>query len=75
MSGAPSTLVLGLDLGNSAGCCAVLRNATLDVVPNEQGSRVTPAAVAFTEVETLLGEPARTPVSYTHLTLPTICSV
>ena len=54
-----SSLVLGIDLGNTCGSVAVLRNATLDVVPNEQGSRVTPSVISFTEVETLLGEAAR----------------
>lgn len=37
----------------------VYKNGTLDVIANEQGSRTTPACIAFTEVETLLGEPAR----------------
>ena len=54
-----SSLVVGLDLGCTAGCCAVHRTGGVDVVPNEQGQRTTPAIVAFTEVETLLGEPAR----------------
>ena len=35
------------------------KQGVVDVVPNEQGSRVTPAVVAFTDVETLLGEAAR----------------
>ena len=51
--------VLGLDLGNSTCAVAVYRSGTLDVVPNEQGSRMTPSIVAFTDVETLLGEAAK----------------
>ena len=51
--------VLGVDLGCTTGSCAVCKQGVVDVVPNEQGSRVTPAVVAFTDVETLLGEAAR----------------
>ena len=47
---AASQLVLGLDLGCTTGSVAVCRQGVVDVVPNEQGSRVTPAVVAFTEV-------------------------
>ena len=54
-----SSLVLALDLGNTSGSCAVCRGGSVDVIPNEQGSRMTPAVISFTEVETLLGEPAR----------------
>ena len=57
MSSAPP--VLGLDLGNSTCSVAVHRNGTVDVVPNEQGNRMTPSIVAFTDVETLLGEAAK----------------
>ena len=35
---ATSSLVLGLDLGCSTGCCAVQRQGGVDVVTNEQGS-------------------------------------
>jgi len=54
-----STLVLGLDLGNTTCSVAVYRAGVVEVVANPEGSRVTPACIAFTEVETLLGEPAR----------------
>ena len=54
-----STLVMGLDLGNSSCSVAVYRQGAVDVIANEQGSRTTPSCIAFTEVETLLGESAR----------------
>ena len=54
-----STLVLGIHIGDTTCSVAVHRQGIIDVVANEQGSRVTPAVVAFTDVETLLGEPAR----------------
>lgn len=56
---ATSTLVLGIDLGNTTCSVALYRNGGFEVVANEQGSRSTPSVVAFTEVEQLLGEPAR----------------
>ena len=55
---ATSTLVLGLDVGNTAGCVGVLRSGGVEVVTNEQGSRTTPAVIAFSEAETLIGESA-----------------
>ena len=54
-----SSLRLGLDLGCSTCSVSVFRSGGVDAVANEQGSRATPAIVAFTEVETLLGEAAR----------------
>ena len=55
----PSTLVLGIHIGSTACSVAVYRQGNAEVCANEQGSRMTPACIAFTEVETLLGEPAR----------------
>lgn len=54
-----SSLVMGLDLGNTSCSVAVYRQGAVDVIANEQGSRTTPSCIAFTEVETLLGESAR----------------
>ena len=54
-----STLCMGIHIGDTMCSVCVYKNGTLDVIANEQGSRTTPACIAFTEVETLLGEPAR----------------
>lgn len=54
-----SSLKLGIDLGCTTCSVSVFRSGGVDSVANEQGSRTTPAVIAFTEVETLLGEPAR----------------
>ena len=54
-----SSLVMGVDVGCSTCSVAVLKQGSIDQVANEQGSRTTPACIAFTDVETLIGEPAR----------------
>lgn len=51
--------MLGIDLGNTNCSVAVMRTAGIEVIANEQGSRLTPAVVAFTEAEQLIGEPAK----------------
>ena len=51
--------MLGIDLGNTNCCVAAARTAGVEVIANEQGSRLTPAVVAFTEAEQLIGEPAK----------------
>ena len=54
------TAVLGVDVGNTTVTVALCRPGKgVDVVPNSQGSRSTPCCIAFTDVETLLGEAAR----------------
>ena len=77
--------VIGIDLGTTNSCAAIVRGGRPEVIPNAEGDRVTPSAVAFTESgEMLVGKlakrqavlnPSRTAVSYTHLTLPTILLV
>ena len=55
-------------------CVAVYRadHARVDVIPNAQGSRITPSVVAFTSGGTLVGEPAvgQVPVCCVILSLP-----
>merc|ERR1719410_407179 len=42
-----STPCVGIDLGTTFSCCAIFRNERVDVIPNEQGHRITPSYVAF----------------------------
>ena len=51
--------MLGIDYGNTNCSVAVMRSAGIEVIANEQGLRLTPAVVAFTEAEQLIGEPAK----------------
>jgi molecular chaperone DnaK len=52
--------IIGIDLGTTNSVVAVREGGETVVIPNQEGSRLTPSVVAFTSKgETLVGEPAR----------------
>ena len=52
--------VIGIDLGTTNSCVAVMEGSSAQVIENSEGARTTPSMVGFTnEGETLIGQPAK----------------
>ncbi|QFS84530.1 Chaperone protein DnaK [Roseivivax sp. THAF40] len=51
--------VIGIDLGTTNSCVAIMDGSQARVIENAEGARTTPSIVAFAEEERLVGQPAK----------------
>lgn len=59
MSKKKSNKIIGIDLGTTNSCVAVMEGAEAKVITNAEGARTTPSVVAFKGNERLVGVPAK----------------
>jgi molecular chaperone DnaK len=51
--------IIGIDLGTTNSCVAVIENGTPKVIENSEGARTTPSIVAYTDTEIIVGASAK----------------
>ena len=51
--------IIGIDLGTTNSCVAVMDGDSVKVLENAEGERTTPSVVAFTDDEVIVGSPAK----------------
>src|SRR6516165_3357789 len=52
--------IIGIDLGTTNSVVAVMEGSEVKVIPNQEGNRLTPSVVAFTDKgDRLVGDPAK----------------
>ena len=52
-------VIIGIDLGTTNSCVAVVEGGEPIVISNAEGRRTTPSIVSFTENDRKIGDPAK----------------
>ena len=51
--------IIGIDLGTTNSCVAILESGKPKIIENSEGDRTTPSVVAYTENEIIVGQSAK----------------
>ena len=69
--------IIGIDLGTTNSCVAVMEGDKVKVIENAEGARTTPSIVAYTEEEVLVGQAAdgREAIDQVHRSKPDVAVI
>ena len=67
--------IIGIDLGTTNSCVSVLDGDVAKIIENAEGERTTPSIIAYTDGETLVGQPASVSLLLTRQILYLLSSV